>query len=285
MNKKYRIPFDSDEPREEFSGHSLRMPPVDYTSIQSTINSNNGTVNEEELQKYIEKIAKKGYIHVPKTRIKKEIYNVSKGNCIKYITNDNKWRSGGFFIEINRSSSIYANGEVIHYKHTDPMYYILYKSYNNTVYSVQLDDIKDLWYLPKYDKIKKKLVVYKRPVNETKHVVYLKNLEEVDVPVFYGKDKYSVERFINSNKYRDASTYGWVFEDEFEKMSDVTRCSVNSGSISSNSINSELISSSSIKSNGIKKIHLISDSGSETFSVSDFEIEDGVLKIKLVDKI
>ena len=246
IHKKGRKPYNSDVPRVA-EGVPMRIPANDYISIQGFINSNDGFINEERLDKYLERLTKKGFIST------KNIYELSPGDRMAYITKEGKWCSGGFIIGLYESNIVYKNpfGDSEEFEESievndnsfrgkindkirekiktkikeqqktkEYLPFLLYKGFNNAVFSLQGVDVYEFWYKKKVNKkeIKKALNMQKRvkfnlPKNPTYYPVHLLNDNNEEVIVFYGRDAYDVKRFINSQKYTKALENGWTFVD------------------------------------------------------------------------
>lgn len=242
IQKKGRKAYDSDVPRVPENGIPLRLPPDEYISRQGYINSNNGFINDDRLIRYLQKLETKGFV---KTN---NIYELSPGDRMAYITKDGKWRSGGFVIGLYESNMVYNNfDDSIDFDIDDSKFrgtmtenikekikkqikeqqrtkeylpFLLYKAFNNAVFSLQGVDVYEFWYKKKISKrIRKKIVKepkkiqFNLPKNPTYYPVYLLNDNNEEVIVFYGRDTYDVKRFINSQKYSKALEQGWEFVD------------------------------------------------------------------------
>jgi len=113
------------------------------------------------------------------------------------------WRSGGFYMSAERGDQ--SGNENFHYTH------LLFKGFNNAVYSIQLSDLHRLYVkFPAEKQIG--IVVYKDPGDETDYPVYIKNKFGEDVILAYCKSLWYQNRMLNTNKYKKALRSGWIFE-------------------------------------------------------------------------
>jgi hypothetical protein len=219
VHKDGRRPYDKTvlrEADESVQGVIATPVPTGYYSIQQHINSNKGrTINKPRLDEYLTKLKKKGWIQISVD----DIYSLQKGNRVAYITVDNKWRSGGFLVEIKDSASKYdaKKDKVIENRKKDAEYkpYILYKAFNGSIFSLQAEDIQQLWTRPKKVKgPKNDRVKFKVPYEESSYAVILEDDDGEDVIVYYARDDYTRKRFMKTKKFERAETYGWVFDDD-----------------------------------------------------------------------
>lgn len=197
-----RKTYDSNIPRETYYDYDERIPDENYKSIQSLINIGpDGTADLNILNKYKNnKLIPKGF----KQYDIKKIELIPIGSSMRFLKIDNTWKSGGFITEINRSNTIYNDNNKL-VKDNNNKLYILYKAYNNKIYSLQEDDIKELW-IKIHKKSINNVIKYKKPNMITNYPVYIKN--EI---VYYGKDEYSRKRFMDSQKYKKALLDGFKF--------------------------------------------------------------------------
>ena len=218
VHKEGRQPYDKSvlrEADESVQGVIATPAPTGYYSIQQHINSNKGrTINKPRLNEYLTKLKKKGWKQIPVD----DIYSLQKGNRVAYITVDNKWRSGGFLVEIKDSSSKYdaVKDKVIEDRSKNAEYkpYILYKAFNGSIFSLQAEDIQELWTRPK--KVKEERdsrAKFKVPYEESSYAVILEDDDGEDVIVYYARDDYVRKRFMKTKKFERAENYGWVFDD------------------------------------------------------------------------
>tara|TARA_E500000178_G_C17034765_1_gene762725 strand:+ start:119 stop:757 length:639 start_codon:yes stop_codon:yes gene_type:complete len=174
--------------------HDTRYDPNTYISIQTMVN------NDPLFEKnYISKIVSDGWVALQKVD---DILIFPKGRSFKYRLNSNSlsgapegtFRSGGWLIGKNYDSENSDN-------------YILYKGYNGAIFSLQIKDLLEVYVKsPKRD-----IPVFKKPdLNlKSKYFVTLPNPDSNDnVIVYYAKDKYHQERFMNSTKYKKALALG-----------------------------------------------------------------------------
>lgn len=175
-------------------------------SIQNKINSNNGHIDEDKLTEYKKELIQKGFINISIHDEKLVSETIKPGDRIAYRNKENKWRSGGFNIKIYKSNE--TNN-----------YYIYYKPFglNGTAVSIQLYDISELWYQPKELMKKKekkaKIEIYNIPEIETDFPVCLKDKNGNEVVVYYASDKYKKDRFMKTEKFKNAQTIGWKFKE------------------------------------------------------------------------
>jgi hypothetical protein len=123
---------------------------------------------------------------------------------LAYITSGNLWRSGGYLVSLNRGEQ------------TNEFEYILFKSFGNGIYSVQLCDIKQL-YIKEKKKKKIEGVLYKTPIKITKYPVILQDKNGRDIIVKYSRNGYAYNKFINTKKYKRSKEIGWFFENGTQK--------------------------------------------------------------------
>ena len=185
-------------------GFPDRQPEEGYISWQTKINSGPGkTINENKLRNYLDK-------HNYEEIEPEFIDNLSPGSRIAYITNENKWRSGGFLIRIEQSF-MDAEGEL----YEEPKIYILYKSFNNAVFSVQLEDVNMFYTKKKMEILMQKMIYFKRPIAETKFPVTLENADGDDIIVHFARDNFNQKKFMDTEKYKLSKQDPeiWAFED------------------------------------------------------------------------
>lgn len=179
-----------------------------YISIQSRVNN-----DPEFEEKYIQKLISDGWVSLKNI---KDILLYPKGRYFKYRLNGNglsrapegTFRSGGQFMGKNENESD-SNSEK----------YILYKAYNGCIFSLQFDDILEIYIKSPL----KERSVFKKPDPRSKSAfpVYLEDPNTgKEVVVYYGKDKSKQIRFMNSMKYQRARATGnwsWssVFNNDF----------------------------------------------------------------------
>lgn len=216
VHKEGRKPYDANEPRiadESIPGVFIREPPPGYQSIQRYINSEKGSkINKQRLELYLETLRKKGFVKISKDNL----YTLQPGSRFAYITKENKWRSGGFLIQVKESSTKYGEeyDSSLENEYTEYNPFIIYKAFNNAVFSLQAEDIKEIWVKVKKVKEKNKSgVKFKNVGPETDYAVVLENDDGKDVVVYYARDNPTRDRFMNTKKFDRALDYGWVFED------------------------------------------------------------------------
>jgi len=145
-----RKPYDKNAFRlpDESPAAPLKEVPDGYVSVQKTINSNNGKINQRELDKYLEKAIKKGFKKIEK----EDLFDYPYGIRIAYIRNDDVWRSGGYLVALKESNTEYGSDVKLNeYKR-----YLLYRGFNNAVFSLQFSDIREMWIK---ERVKKKMLV------------------------------------------------------------------------------------------------------------------------------
>ncbi len=216
-----RKPYDPSVPRivdVSFGKIKPRQPPSNYESIQKYINGNSGEIVEERLELYLSKLLERGHYKIKP----EEIFGIVIGSKISYITKDNKWRSGGFLVSVHDSFTRYGENEedIVIDENSVAKQYILYKAFNNAVFSLQLEDIVEFWIKNKSNRVRRAKAkepnqkeIFKIPKKETKYPVYLLNDNGDHVVVYYARDNHVKYRFMNSMKFERASEEGWTFED------------------------------------------------------------------------
>jgi hypothetical protein len=210
QEKEGRKPYNKEEPRLPIDGIPLRETPYDYVSIQDQINKGPGkTIDTEELLKYVEKLKKMGF-----EKLEPENYEIiGPGERFGYVTNDNKWRSGGFLVSKDNSDSAFIDGQTIRHAYTETRPYILYRGFNNALYSLQIEDVFEFWHKPKRIAFTTNTVIFKKPVTFTNFPVTLPNDQGIDTVVYFARDSFIKKRFLTSIKYQRALEYGWMFDD------------------------------------------------------------------------
>jgi len=214
--KEGRRPYNPDIPKEPNPDYTKREVPENYVSIQGRINTGpGGTVNERELTRYLNK---GNFIKLEKPSKIKE-----KGSGIRfiYITKDNKFRSGGYLINCEYSNTEYdleteENVETLKKKKM----FLSYVGHNNGYFTVQEQDISDLWVNPnkfsrKYkEKEKEEPVILERPVviKEGKYPAIVEDSDGNPVVIKYFRDNYNLIRFYDSSKYTKIIENGFVFK-------------------------------------------------------------------------
>ncbi len=229
-----RIPYDRSKYKLAFKNQI--DTPAGYRSIQSQINVGPGnTVNPAKLQKYL--TSPKGNFTLINHRDPRAIVAITPGIRIAYITRENKWRSGGFYVEAQRGNQ--TSDEKFHYTH------FLYKGFNNAIFSLQFSDIHMLYVKFPVEK-QIGVVVYKDPGDETDYPVYIKNKLGQDVILAYCKTSWFQNRMTNTLKYKKALMSGWIFENGTQQPSlSQFRFTLDSGSSGSSDIDSDSSGNSS----------------------------------------
>jgi len=175
--------------------HDGRYNPNTYVSIQTRVNN-----DTEFEQAYIEKIASDGWVALKNPS---DIQIFPKGRPFKYRLNgeslvgvpDGTFRSGGWLL--GKNSNDPENNEK----------YIMYKGYNGAIFSLQIKDILEIY----VKSVKKEISVFKKPDmnNATNFPVYLPDPDTKKLEiVYFAKDEFNKNRFINSIKYRKAQVMG-----------------------------------------------------------------------------
>ena len=206
VEKKGRKPYNPNKNRVAIPAENTRLPDKSYLSIQKIINCGpNNTINTKELEKYLEKIKAKGFKKIELS----ELNLIKLGSRIAYITKDNKWRSGGFLVSVSLSTTTYDNQK------TKPQIYFEYRAFNNALFSAQLIDISQIWIKEHGHKkvVEKKAVIYAKPTEKTYYPVVVKDDFDEDVIIYYARDNFIKDRFINSKKFEKILDNGWSFED------------------------------------------------------------------------
>jgi len=188
--------------------HRPDFNPRRYSSIQDRVNS------DPDYEKiYIDKLISEGWYKLQDNR--SILSDEMKGRHFKYRLNGKSlsgaqkgtFRSGG--IVVGRSNED-TEGK-----------YIMYKAYNGRLFPLQISDILVIYTKDPSIKIegsKKEQGIYRkvfftRPGGFTKFPVFLiSELNGGRIPIYYGRDKYSQERFAASKKYQYALKTGdWDF--------------------------------------------------------------------------
>lgn len=245
ITKPGRQAYDPSIPREPLDPSKLKKPEFGVVSRQKTINIGpDGTADLEQLNKYKEILTKKGFEQIPPN----DIYDVKLGTRVAYLTTDNKWRSGGFLADIKNSNTLHGTKKLLdEYK-----IYIIYKGFNGAAFTVQLEDIGELWVRnkkkPKISKreqkeLKKKKmqereekkaaglaysdsesesetgheiknpVLVKIPVDKTNFPLILEDEHGTKSVIKYFRDEHDRKRFMTTEKYNRIVSNGWIFVD------------------------------------------------------------------------
>jgi len=204
IEQEGRLPYDASKRRLARGPYVQRNQDADYVSWQSKINIEpGGTINDEVLQDYLED----NYEEIRP----KNIGKLGAGSRIAYVTKTNKWRSGGWFIRIEESTED-ADGN----QFDKPKIYALYKSFNNAVFSIQVEDVKMFYTrILKPKVIIKKMIYFKRPEQITNFPVFLVNREGDEVPVYFARDSAERKKITERTKYQQAAEDpdSWRFND------------------------------------------------------------------------
>lgn len=201
--------YDPTVLRSVGEGYKERKYEPNGLSMSQKINSGaNGTINQEILDAFL---SEKNFTEVKDFTTLK---NVDKGSRVCYIRNDkDKFISGGFLVSVNESDTDYDGN-----KHKEPRMYILYRGFNNVIFSLQGSDIFKLYVADTKKTLAKKnvetkLIYFKKPKKETKYSATLKNSDSVDTVVYYGKDNFALRKFLSTNKYKKAqeNPSSWAF--------------------------------------------------------------------------
>src|SRR5579864_835967 len=144
VQKPGRIGYDPTVFRTALKGDT-KYAPANYKSVQSDINSGiDGTINRRALEKYLSTPNGKDFKIIDHTNLL-VLRLINSGSRLAYITIDNKWRSGGYLVSVNKGEK------------TNNFEYILYKSFGNGIFSIQLCDIKQLYIKEKKKKQKEEI--------------------------------------------------------------------------------------------------------------------------------
>jgi len=205
IEKPGRKAYDANKLRLARAGHEDRQPEANYISWQSQINSGpKGTIDEDILEEYLENST---YEEIDL----EEVDILPAGSRIAYIRkNPRKWCSAGWLSRVEESYE-----DVDGNPYDEPKRYILYKAYNNSCFPVQIEDLEKLYVMkPKVTEEIVKMIYFKQPARETNFPVTLINAEGEEVIVYYAKDNYGRNVFMNSNKYKRASEDPEIWEFE-----------------------------------------------------------------------
>ena len=175
-------------------------------SIQDRVNS-----DPEFRAAYFTHLGESGWYRLPNNS---DMFNEEyKGRHFKYCLNG-KSLSGA------EKGTFRSGGMMIGRKNDEN--YILYKSYTGAIFPLQLSDVEIVFVRDPDIKIKGKngekqilkTVFFSEPKNATVYPVNLKSpLTGEDIVVYYAKDNYSKDRFMNSKKFNYAyETSDWGFK-------------------------------------------------------------------------
>lgn len=187
--------------------HQRDFNPNRYISIQSRVNS-----DPEFEKEYISKLIDEGWHQMSD---KNDILSDKmRGRYFKYRLNGNgmskaekgTFRSGGIIVGKDEE-----NGE-----------YITYKSFNGSIFPLQIKDILEVYIkdpnintnVVRKEKSYRRTVYFNEVGPETKHPVYLKSkITGNDIVVYYARDSYEAKKFMNTLKYKYAQETGdWDFK-------------------------------------------------------------------------
>lgn len=200
------------------------------SNIQEWVNSNdNGTLNKRNLEKLIHYSINVEGFHLINVKDPNELLYLQPGGRCRYTTNNMCPNPGEIGIENNRYEKSYtrssankyrSGGWIISVKTLDDENvdrpYILYRPHVAGIgpQSIQLDYIDKFLYLPPNGSGAKcrKIATFVEPTNYSNFPVILKNENGDDVVVYYAKDNYKMQRFMNSEKMKRALKYGWKFK-------------------------------------------------------------------------
>jgi len=187
--------------------HRRDFNPNRYISIQSQVNSDPDFEKE-----YISKLINEGWYQMAdKNNI---LSDQMRGRYFKYRLNGNgmskaekgTFRSGGIIVGKDEE-----NGE-----------YITYKSFNGSIFPLQIKDILEVYIkdpniktnVVRKEKVYRKTVYFNEVGPETKYPVYIKSkITGNDVVVYYARDSYGARIFMDTLKYKYAIDTGdWDFK-------------------------------------------------------------------------
>jgi hypothetical protein len=176
-----------------------------YVSIQDKVNN-----SKDYEQQYINKVISEGWYKLGNnTHI---FEDVMKGRHFKYRLNGNSL-SGA-------SKGTFRSGGIVIGKNNDDPNYLMYKAYNGCLFPLQIKDIQEIYVkdpnIEKPERANKRIsktVYFKEPNNITSYPVKLvSNLTNEEIVVYYAKDNYSKDRFMNTQKFEYAYKTGdWSF--------------------------------------------------------------------------
>ena len=199
-----------------------------FQNVQEYINNGpNCSCNNNRLEGLVNFMLSVGWQEIEVEDI--ESYDFSPKDMIKYVTKNNDYtRKGGVRhvknletgeetdMEYGSSGNKFRSGGWIIKVDYDERY-ILYKPYKKSQppIPIQFENIKRLFHITKEqqrENSNKKIIYYDRPGEKTKYPVKLKDMCGKEVVVYYGKDRYKQQRFMNSEKYALAKQNGWKFK-------------------------------------------------------------------------
>ena len=185
-----------------------------FPNINRAINSSGDDgkrINKEVLGRVLEFMKNEGWVRVEFSSPEDILDSINEGDQIRYTTTDNTFCIGGWIT----SKHTEEEDEKIH--HPDGKGYIMYRTHVQTWRSIAIIRIREFYRLDKDIQLfnkKQRPVKLKAPdqSRKTKFSVKLKDKDGESVVVFYGKDNYALERFMNSAKFQRAVNAGWVFD-------------------------------------------------------------------------
>lgn len=175
-----------------------KLPHEGYVSIQRTINNGpNGSLDPVRFGRYLKTLTSKNYYKIDDWNVIKEL----TGHRICYIVSEDdilKYRSGGFLVAVFDE-------------------YIQYKGFNQAIYHVQKENLRDIYILlskkdiEKYfaGPIKPNVVILDKP-EVTDYDEYVLSVNDVPIKVF--RNNYDMERFMKTGKYQRILKYGYEFK-------------------------------------------------------------------------
>ena len=187
--------------------HQPNFNPNKYISIQSRVNSDPDFEKE-----YISKLINEGWYQMADK--KNILSDEMKGRYFKYRLNGNglskaekgTFRSGGIMVGKDEENEEYIN----------------YKSFNGSIFPLQIKDILEIYIkdpnvksiTKKKEKVYRKTVFFNEVGPETNYPVYLKSkITENAILVYYGRDQTKARIFMDTIKYKYARDTGdWDFK-------------------------------------------------------------------------
>ncbi len=178
--------------------------PEEYVSVQKFINNHNNKIDPKRLNVYLETLIKRNFYKIESNKFN---IDVKPGTRMCYITNDFKWRSGGWLVDIKRNID-------------NDKLYILYKGFGGKIISLQVEDVMEFWLKdkePVKKKSKKKNLekksIYDNPGLKTNFPIIVKDDLGQDVVLVYCRDNDKKRKVLESKKFKNISENGWMFND------------------------------------------------------------------------
>tara|TARA_Y100000389_G_C17420726_1_gene496539 strand:- start:154 stop:735 length:582 start_codon:yes stop_codon:yes gene_type:complete len=181
---------------DKYIQHKKDFNPNNYLSIQDRVNN-----DPEFEQEYFAELITKGWVKLARNS---DILYYPPGETFKYRLNGNSmskaeegtFRSGGFIVG----------------KPLDSNDYILYKAYNGCIFSLQINDIQDVY----VKDIRQKMIIFNPPGEPTNNPVYLPHPDTGEQTiVYYGKKPKDSKKFTSTKKFQTAIKYGnWQFKNQ-----------------------------------------------------------------------